>query len=445
MNNKTKSGPIKNRPVTAVIVGAGHRSLIYASYSVRNSDQLKIIGVAEPNDIRRKSTAEKYKIPPQNCFASAEELYNKPPIADVIINGTMDSDHVRTSVPLLEAGYHVLLEKPIATDEQQLLKLYKTVRMTGRKVLICHVMRYNPFYVEIKKRVLNGDVGEILNIQTAEHVSYHHASVSFIRDKWNNREKCGSTMLMQKCCHDLDMLTWLKSGYSPVKVSSMGGRMFFREDKAPDKSGTRCLVDCPIEEECIYSARKIYLDHPNRWKFYVWRFLEHIDNPTIEQKEESLKTDNPHGRCIWKCDNDVVDHQSVVIEFNDGSTATHNLVAGAARASRKIHILGTKGEILGNNEDRSFIIRRPDPSPCTAMDFADEKIKINTKNIETEQGGHLGDLLLVKDFVSIIRGRKPSISTTSIDDSIYGHLIGFRADKAMRENKTKDLKFDIET
>lgn len=430
---------VNKKPITAVIVGAGHRSLIYASYSNDFPDQLKITGVAEPDEFRRKQTAEMYNIPLQYCFESAEELASYPKFADAAINGTMDMDHIKTTIPILKAGYDVLLEKPICTDETDLFRLLQTVRETGRTVIISHILRYFPFYAAIYKKIAAGEIGNILNIQSAEHVSYHHMSVAFVRDKWNNKEKCGSSMLMQKCCHDIDMITWMKSGIRPVKVSSFGGLSYFTKDNAPKESGTRCLVDCPIEKDCLYSARKIYLDHPNRWDFYVWRFLEHINNPTIKQKEKSLKTDNPHGRCVWKCENDVVDHQSVVIEFEDASTATFNLVGGTTRDYRKLHIVGTEGEIVGPTENRGFIIRHADPSPSNKRGYNEEEIPVTPPPLKISKGEHPGDLLLIKDFINVLNGNEPSISTTRLEDSIYGHLTAFRADKAMEKNKLMEI------
>ncbi len=422
-----------DRPVSVVIVGAGHRGLLYASYAVDHPEELQIVGVVDPIKFRREQARELHNSPVENSWESVDEFLQHPQMADAVINATMDHLHVETSIPILKAGYHLLLEKPIAVDEESLLQLLKVARDTERKVMICHVLRYAPFYAEIKRQILAGAVGEIINIQTAEHVSYHHLSASYIRGKWNSKEKCHSTMLMAKCCHDLDILTWLKSGYPPVKVNSFGSRMYFRKEKAPERSGTRCLVDCPIEEECLYSAKKIYLDHPDRWAFYVWSFIEHLDNPTREDMIESLKTDNPHGRCIWKCDNDVVDHQSVVLQFADGSTATHNMVGGTARPCRKIHILGSKGEIEGVMEDGQITLRYPDLRP--GNEYREEIIEIDVVN--DGHGG--GDMRLMEDFVQVIRGEEPSISTTNIEDSIYGHLLGFRADKSMDTDQVVEV------
>ena len=425
---------MEDKPITAIIVGAGHRSLHYASYAALHPGDLKIVGVADPNGLRRKQVAEKFGLPEQRCFRTAVELAAQPKFADAVINGTMDHHHVPTSIPLLQAGYHLLLEKPLATDEAEMRQLVGTVETSGRTVMICHVLRYAPFYARIKELVGNGEIGDVVNIQTLEHVSYHHMAVGFVRGKWNRKARCRSSMLMAKCCHDLDLLAWMKSGISPASVASFGSNMYFRPENIPDDAGHRCLVDCSIEPECLYSARKHYIDHPDRWSFYVWDGLEHIAQPTIAHKIESLKTDNPYGRCVWRCDNDVVDHQSVVVSFDDGCTATHNMVGGTARPSRSIHLLGTKGEIQGVFEDSRIVIRHMDTRPD--HEYSEAVIDLNEHgDMHGASGGHGGgDLRLVSDFVNTLRGRPRSISCTSLEDSIAGHAIGFCADRAMEEH-----------
>jgi predicted dehydrogenase len=431
---------MSDKPVTAVIVGAGHRSLHYASYSIAHPDELKIVGVADPVARRREQVAAKYQIPRQHWFESAEELANQPKMADAVINGTMDHHHVPTSLPLLRAGYDLLLEKPLATSETEMRELARTTADTGRTVLICHVLRYAPFYRTVRELIMNGAIGDVINIQTTEHVSYHHMAVGFVRGKWNNKDKCRSSMLMSKCCHDLDLLAWMKSGISPSSVASFGSNMYFRPENMPEGAGYRCLVDCEIESNCLYSARKHYLDHPDRWSFYVWDTLEHIERPSLAQKEASLKADNPYGRCVWRCDNDVVDHQSVAVAFADGSTATHNMVGGTARPSRSIHLLGTKGEIQGVFEDSRIIVRHIDTAP--GCEYTEEIIDLNeTGDMHGATGGHGGgDLRLVSDFVNTLRGLPRSISCTSLDDSLAGHSIGFSADRAMEEHAVVNLE-----
>lgn len=422
---KTESQPLK-----AVIVGAGHRALVMAGYALKHPEAMQIVGVADPNSRRREKVARLYNLPAQRCYQTAEALAKDPRFADFAINGTMDHQHVPTSLPLLAAGYHLLLEKPFATHEDELWELVDAARRCDRHVAICHVLRYAPFYAAIREKVAEGVVGDILNLQATEHVSYHHHAVGYVRGKWNREDTCHSTMLMAKSCHDLDLLTWMKSGIAPTRVASFGSNVQFRPERAPAGSGTRCLVDCAIEKDCLYSARKHYIDHPDRWRFYVWASLEHIEKPTIEQKIASLKTDNPFGRCVWKCDNTVVDHQSVVVEFADGATATLNMIGGTAKPERSLHLVGTRGEIEGKMGESRFVIRRIDPRP--GHEYAEEWVDLRQGGDMTGAfGGHGGgDQRLVQDFVSRLRGAPTSRSATTLEDSISGHLLGFYADRS---------------
>ncbi len=432
--------------LTAIIVGAGHRALTYASYAQHHPDELQIVGVADPIEARRTLVADLYDLPRARCFVTADELAAQPKLADFVINGTMDHQHVATSLPLLAAGYDLLLEKPFATNQAEMWALAAAAQQYDRKVAICHVLRFAPFYRAIRQHLLDGVIGEVLNVQAVEHVSYHHMAVGFVRGKWNSKHKCFSPMLMAKCCHDLDLIAWMKSGVAPVRVASFGSNYQFRPERAPEGAGTRCLVDCPIETNCLYSARKHYIDHPDRWAFYVWdalqqegqpanRATKHYTELTLDEKIAWLQNDNPYGRCVWKCDNDVVDHQSVAIEFADGATATLNMVGGAAKPSRSIHIIGTKGEIQGNLEDSRFVIRHIDPLP--GHEYAEEVVDLRMGGDMTGAfGGHGGgDLRLIADFLQLVRGEQPSISTTTLADSVNGHLIGFCADQAMEEGR----------
>ena len=436
----------KNSMLKAVMIGAGHRALTYAAYAQHHPDELQIVGVADPLPARRQFVADLYDLPAARCFASAEALAAEERFADFAINGTMDHQHVATSLPLLAAGYDLLLEKPFAVSEAELWTLVEAAQRHERKVAICHVLRFAPFYTAIRQRLLDGVIGEVINVQAVEHVSYHHQAVGFVRGKWNSKRKCFSPMLMAKCCHDLDLIAWMKSPVAPVRVASFGSNFQFRPEKAPANAGTRCLVDCPIEADCLYSARKHYLDHPNRWAFYVWDALQqevqpanlpakHYTELTLEEKTNWLRDDNPYGRCVWKCDNDVVDHQSVVVEFADGATATLNMVGGAAKPSRSLHIVGTKGEIQGNLEDSRFVVRHIDPR--AGHEYTEELVDLSIGGDMTGAfGGHGGgDLRLMADFVRLVRGEAPSPATTTLADSVNGHLIGFCADQAMAEGR----------
>jgi len=422
--------------ITAIIVGAGHRALGYAELAKISPDKLKIVGVADPFPDRRKFTREYFGFDENMCFESAQELAKHGKLADAIINGTMDKQHVETTVPLLKIGYDVLLEKPFAVNSDELKELEDVAKKYNRKVMICHVLRYAPFYSEIKKRILAGEIGKITHIHTAEHVSYHHYTSCYVRGKWGNSRKCGTSFLLAKCCHDIDLISWFMSGVAPVAVDSFGGCHFFKSENAPANSGTHCLLDCPLENQCDYSCKKLHLDHPKGWAAYVWP--EQAYNPELDNYDSRLaalmRPDHPHSRCVWKCDNDQFDRQSVIIEFADGTVATHDMVGGTAQPMRKIHIIGTEGEIEGIFDENKFVIRRRDVSlKHEFCSNTEEMIDLGNMGDTTgalgDHGG--GDLRLSDDFVNFVMGDNTSISCTELADSINGHKIVFAADHAV--------------
>lgn len=416
------------KPVTAIILGAGHRAMAYADFSLAHPDLLKIVGVADLDEYRRKMVQEKFGFSEEFCFDSAEALAKAPKFADAVINGTMDEQHVETSIPLLGKGYDMLLEKPFAVNDEEMERLLEVVKKHNNKVMICHVLRYTPFYSTIKEKLISGAIGEVINIQTVENVSYHHLSTSFVRGKWGNSKKCHTSMLLAKCCHDMDIMMWLMSPNKPVTVSSVGSKLQFKEENAPENSGTRCLVDCPRVDFCRYSAKRLYLDHPDRWEVYVWRDLESIENPTEEDRRKVL-IEGDYGRCMYKCDNDVVDHQSVLVNFSNGATGTHNMTGGSAEPLRTIRIIGTKGEIYGEFENKFINVKIINPDP--GKDYDEEYIDLSNVSSEGHSGG---DERLTSDFVRFIRGEEHSVSCTSIYDSVAGHKVIFLADESMNKN-----------
>ena len=415
------------KPITAIVLGAGHRAMAYADYSISHPDELKIVGVADPDEYRRNMVQEKFGFPKENCFKDADELAGVPKFADAIINGTMDELHVKTSIPLLRLGYDMLLEKPFCVNKAEMKELLSVVDEHKNKVMVCHVLRYAPFYLRIKEKINSGDLGEITNIQTIENVSYHHIATSFVRGKWGNSERCGTSMLLAKCCHDMDIMMWMMSPVKPLSVTSVGARMQFRKENAPKNSGTYCLKDCPLVDSCQYSAKKLYLDHLGSWEFYVWQELEGVENPTMEQRRELLKS-SPYGKCVYKCDNNVVDRQSVLVNFSNGASATHNMIGGSAAPLRVIKITGTKGEIYGEFENNIIKFTKIDAdSECF---YTEERLDIENFDLDGHGGG---DDNLTADFVKYVAGEEVSVSCTSIYDSVDGHNIIFLADESREE------------
>lgn len=426
--------PVAGSPVTVALVGAGHRGVGYASYALQHPNRMKLVAVADPNPVRRAEVARAHGIPADRQFASHRDLLTTPRVAEAVINGTMDQDHFATALPLVEAGYHLLLEKPIAPTAAQVRGLMAAAGARQLTVMICHVLRYAPFYTAVKDALARGVLGNILAIRTSEHVSYHHMAVGYIRGKWNRKDR-STPMLLAKCCHDLDIVAWLLSGVAPRRVASFGGLKEFRPENAPAGSALRCLDGCTIEAICPYSARKNYVDS-RWWEFYAWEDLPGAQALDDAARLAHLKSSGPMGRCVWHCDNDVVDHQSVLIHFVNGVTATHDMFCGTARPTRLIHIVGSKGELEGDLEAGRIVIRTPAPEGPD-LGFKEEALDLAVKG--DSHGG--GDSGLVEDFVSALRGGTTSPSRTRIEDSLAGHLIAFAADEAMTSGRTVEISF----
>lgn len=416
-------------PICAVIVGGGHRSDIYAELALKNPKKLQIVGLVDPSKKRTDYLKSKYNIPRQNCFSSVEALCEREKLGELIINGTMDQLHVPTAIPTLKKGYDLLLEKPLSVSKEEMDLLCAAAKEYGRKVHLCHVLRYTAFYSTVKKLICDGEIGRPISLSMSEHVAYAHMGVSFVRGKWRSKSTCFAPMLLAKSCHDLDIMTWLMKPYRPVAVSSFGSNLQFTKENKPKDAKHRCYDGCPHIDSCPYSAKSNYVEH-DFWDIYAFGAAE---GQTIseEEKVQSLRTDNPFGICAWDFDReDNVDHQTVNVSFEGGATATFSMVGGASRAQRSLHLVGTTGEIIGVFEDNRIVLRKISPHK---KNWFDEQ----TIDVDAPTEGHAGgDLALIEDFVDILSGGTPDYRTSDLNSAADAYRVAFAADVAMNEKRT---------
>lgn len=407
-------------PVRLIVLGAGARGMdAYAPYALIAPDQLQIVAVAEPRDTRREAFAVRYHLPESMAFPDWREALNAGIEADAVLVATQDNEHVEPACVAMEMGYDVLLEKPIAKTEQELHRIYDTSVKTKKRVTVCHVLRYTRFFNTLKKIIDSGEIGQVVNISHSENIGYWHMAHSFVRGNWRREEET-SPLILAKSCHDTDILLYLV-GKDCKRVASFGSLKHFTPENAPAGSADRCL-DCSVSSTCPYSAMRLYLI-----PFLTgWPVSVITDDISPEGRMKALR-EGPYGRCVYHCDNDVVDHQSTVLEFEGGVTATMTVSAFTDyRHGRTIHIMGSHGEIRAKMSDETIEV----------TNFRDGTVRTSENpppgGMSDGHGG--GDLGLIAAFVRMERGEEGAVTST-IRNSIQSHLICIAAEES-RKNHT---------
>ena len=408
------------KPITAVVLGAGSRGSTYSGYAKAFPEALQIIAVAEPREDRRRILAEELGIPEENRFTSWQELLEKPRMADCAFVCTMDDDHTAPALRAMELGYHLLLEKPMSNTEEECRLIADTARQTGRTLAVCHVLRYTPFYMTLKKLIDRGEIGRVEAINQIENVGYWHQAHSFVRGNWRTVRET-SPMLLQKSCHDMDIILWLM-GRDCKRVQSFGSLRHFTADNAPQGAPARCLDGCPHADRCPYYAPRLYMDMTRTgWPVDV------ITTDLSEEGRRKALEAGPYGRCVYHCDNDVVDRQVVNLEFEDGAVATFTMTAFSADFSRQLKIFGPRGQILADMGTGENILHP----------FGEEKRLVPLDEGSRSSGHGGGDYGIMADFLQILRPGGESRTRARV--SLQSHLICFAAERSRKEHIVVEL------
>lgn len=416
-----------NKPITIALIGAGSRGLFsYAPYTTQYPNEAKIVAVAEPREWYRKQAAHAHLIPEDMQFECWSELFNRPALADAVIIATPDHEHTNPAIRALQMGYHVLLEKPMATTESDCRLIVEAVRKYRRLLAVCHVLRYSPFFRKLKEVVDSGVLGQIRTVRHIEQVGFWHHAHSYVRGNWRNSES-SSPMILAKCCHDMDILLYLINKKCK-RVVSFGSLGHFRAEKRPIEATERCL-DCPLADNlCPYSAKRFYFDRFNQGD-REWPINVITEDVSIAGIERALR-EGPYGRCVYACDNDVVDSQVALLEFEEGIDVSFTMTAFNAETKRKTEILGSHAEVYGS-EDR-IIIRN-------FVTGSEEQIKIESSANDV-RGGHMGgDFGIMRDFVRAVQSDDQTFISTSANMSLGSHLMAFAAERSRLQSSIEAI------
>ncbi|XP_010769097.1 uncharacterized protein isoform X1 [Notothenia coriiceps] len=415
-------------PVRLIVVGAGCRGEIYSSFGSIHPERLKVVGVADPRKFARTKLQQQHNIVDENIFEDWHTMVEREKFADAVAICTPDRLHKEPAVAFAKKGYHILLEKPMATTAEDCTAIVEACTQSGVMLSVGHVLRYDPVIHNIKELIDAGAIGDVMHIQHLEPVGFWHFAHSFVRGNWRNEEE-SSFALLAKSCHDIDLIHHWAGTRRCLKVTSFGSVSHFGKKDKPAGAGNCCL-DCSIEADCPYSARKIYMDRVKQGNT-GWPVSVICPNsfPDIESVTEALET-GPYGRCVYECDNDVCSNQVVNMEFEGGLTAAFSMVAFTEEiCKRKTTIYGSKGELsCDGHEVRVFDFLTQRSTKHSPLSGAPRRFM--------SMSGHGGaDYYLMDAFVSAVANNDPSLIRSGPEETLLSHLLVFEAERSRLEGR----------
>jgi predicted dehydrogenase len=399
--------------VTLALVGAGLRGQTYARHAVATGAG-RVTAVAEPDPRRRAAAVAEFGVAPERAYPGWAELAADGRTADAAIIATQDRQHRDPAVRLADLGYHLLLEKPMATNEADAADIAEAAERNGILLAVCHVLRYTAYTETLKRLVDDGRIGRLVSVEHLEPVGWWHHAHSFVRGNWR-RQDTSAPMLLTKSCHDVDWLIHL-FGRAPARISSFGSLSHFRAEDRPQGAAARC-VDCPVEQSCPYSAKRLYLGCLGDPRREFWPLSAVTEEHTEAGVLQALRT-GPYGRCVYDCDNDVVDHQVVSMELVGGATVSFTMTAFTPYEQRKTRIFGTHGYLSGNGARLRLVDFRTGAS---------ETVEVGDSVVAGHDDGDDG---VVDAFLAAVASGDPTLIRSDAATSLAGHRVVWAAEQA---------------
>jgi predicted dehydrogenase len=335
-----------------------------------------------------------------------------------VVIATLDDHRIAPLAGAMAHGLHILVEKPLCTNPLDLVRVHELTRDYDKICVVCHQLRFTPVYRAIKELIDSGSLGRIVAIQHDENVSYHHMAHSLIRGYLHDQR---GPILLAKCCHDMDLLTYL-TGKAPLRVSSFGALNHFRSQNAPAGAPAYCLDGCPAADTCPYDVMKTYFsDDTDPAYLRQMGFVQ-----TRSQLLEVLKT-NRFGRCVFHVPERSVDSQSAIILFEDDINVSFMMCGHNGTERRRTKISMTNAEIIWDGDPTRFNVHQFEPGQTT---------QINVRTTGTHGGG---DRAIMDSFVHGISSGDHSGLLTPITKSFDGHMLVFAAEASRLSGQTVDV------
>lgn len=418
------------KQLSVIFIGGGNRAIKFASSMAAQPEKYAIKAVAEPLPERKAVFRDQYGVPEQEIVDDWKQLLDRPKMADVAVIATQDNMHYEPAMRAIELGYDLLLEKPVAQTARECADIARAAREKGTRVLVCHVLRYTPFFGKVKELLMDGTIGQVVSVDMVEAIGNTHFAHSYVRGPWKS-EKESTPMLVAKSCHDMDMIQWLVDKPC-TRVQSFGSRTHFVEENAPAGAPKRCLEGCPVGDTCPYNSVRFYYENEKcSWRRLTTMGIAKDYWPTNDEVMEALRT-RDFGLCVYRANNDVCDHQVVSLEFEGGVTASFTVNA-FNKGGRYVRVYGTKGELYAYAADPKINVYTFEDESHWTVDVPEVD--------ETIFGGHGGgDDGIIRELHDYLSDEYTGFRAADIQVSVENHMIAFGAERARREGTVVDVK-----
>ena len=422
------------KKIKVILIGAGNRGEVYTNLMKKLPEKYQVVAVADPEITRREHFKALHGMAEENVCKHYDELLSREKFADLVIISTQDRLHYDPAMKAIEKGYDILLEKPMAPTAKECLDIQNAAIAKGVRVVVCTVLRYTPLYSTVRQMIKDGRIGDVVSITHEECVGNLHQAHSFVRGNWGNEGR-SACMLLAKSCHDLDLLPWL-IGKKCKKIQSFGSLSYFTKKNMPEGAPERCIAGCP-HKDCYYNAEQIYLHTTNEKELVWYQTTSTLKQHPTEEEVRQAQWDTQFGKCVYQCDNDVVDHQIVNMLFEDDVTATFSMNPFNC-GGRFTNIYGTKAE-LRIDLTKGAHMRMFD---FETRQWSDIDVSEGTNELTGGHGG--GDAGIVCCLYDYLTGQGKTDSIPTIDETCHNHILVFAAEKARHTGTIGDVDRFIE-
>ena len=224
---------------------------------VVNNPNAKLVAVCDIDTEKLNTVAERFNVPKK--FTDYKELLAQPDI-DAVIIVTPDQLHREMAVAALEAGKHVLCEKPLAITREDCKAIADATKKTDKKFMVGQICRYTPGFKAAKAIIDRGDIGELMFVES----EYAHDYEDILKpgvwryDPLRNGVVGGG-------CHAVDLLRWVV-GEDPEEVKAYSTKKIFKDLPYDDThiaimkfpNGVIGKMFCSISCKRNYTMRSVF-------------------------------------------------------------------------------------------------------------------------------------------------------------------------------------------